>query len=84
MSLPGSRFSVRYVHHKNHDILVNGKRIYVGTAAAYVVVDLHGEFPWRAFKRGQWEAMWKYRNDMNYEHDPYFRLAVDSWKKKTT
>ena len=79
MSLPGSRFVVRYVHHGHRDIHVNGKRIDVGKAR-YVVVDLHEEFPLRAFKYDQWEAMWKYRNDMNYAHDPYFRLAVDLWK----
>lgn len=83
MSLPGSRFSVRYVGHGYRHVIVNGKRLDVGRVYC-AVVDLHEEFPPRPFTWDRGDSARQYCHDMNYAHDPNYRIMVDRWKKKTT
>lgn len=83
MSLPSSRFVTRYDWRGRCHLIVNGKRLDVDPGYC-VVVDLHEEFPPRSFSLGQWQKMDQYRHDMNYAHDPNYRIMVDRWKKKTT
>lgn len=76
MSLPGKRFVMLHPD-RSYRIQINRRQIRV-EYAYYYVVDLHEEFPPKPFRGSGLECYYRavdYLVEMNYKHDPLFRLA---------